>query len=321
MTIVFSHVPKTAGTSLRATLTNQFRKSKVLLDYGPQSDVTSDAVRHYIYEKQDFHAFKNYLNKKSIKLLAGHFDGYKYIPLVGARNTISVIREPTARIVSEYKHLQRMNRVNKGFDEFISQESSLNKQVKWLGNIKLPLIGFVGITENFSSSISIMNKLYNLKLKYLELNTASDSKNEHLAKADRHSLKKLNELDLKFYENVKSWHLNIENQLSRSEALIRGWVDFDRHANKFVGACWLDNNLTGKNQSVMPLEVIILVDDCYFCTIVANEYNKYVAQFSDIRSGYVGFSIPLHSIPKYKKLTFINALNRCPLYQGNFENQ
>ena len=320
MTIVFSHVPKTAGTSLRATLTKQFRKSKVLLDYGPQSDVTSDCVRYYIYEKRDFHAFKSYLDKKNIKLLAGHFDGYKYVPLVGARNTISVIREPAARIESEYKHLQRMNRVSKGFNEFISEASSVNKQVKWLGNIKLPLIGFVGITENYGSSISIINKLFNLKLKYLELNTAIDRKSELVASIDRHSLEKLNKLDLKFYENVRNWHQNIENQLKDSNVLVRGWVDFDSHASKFVGACWLDSNLTGKNQALVPVEVIVLVDDTYFCTIVANEYNKYVAQFSDVRTGYVGFSIPVESLPKYRKLTFINAINRCLLYQGTFES-
>tara|TARA_Y100000780_G_C13602713_1_gene385258 strand:- start:40 stop:996 length:957 start_codon:yes stop_codon:yes gene_type:complete len=317
MTIVFSHVPKTAGTSLRATLTKQFRKSKVLLDYGPQSDVTSDCVRYYIYEKQDFHAFKIYLDKKNIKLLAGHFDGHKYIPLVGARNIISVIREPTARIESEYKHLQRMNRVSKGFNEFISEASSVNKQVKWLGNIKLPLIGFVGITESYGSSISIINKLFKLKLKYLELNAAIEKKSELVASIDRQNLEKLNKLDLKFYENVRSWHQNIENQLRCSNVLVRGWVDFDSFARKFVGACWIDSNLTRENQAV---EVIVLVDDCYFCTIVANEYNKYVAQFSDIRTGYVGFSIPIESLPKYRKLSFINAVNRCQLYQGTFEN-
>jgi len=314
MTLVFSHVPKTAGTSLRATLTSQFRKRKVLLDYGPESDFTSDAVRHLIYEENDFYKFGEYLRKKRIKLVAGHFDSYRYAPLVGSQNVISVIREPSSRILSEYKHLQRMGRYNNSFDSFIKENGSINKQVKWLGNIKLPLLGFVGITESYGSSIDLLNKLYGLKLKNLELNKTSVNSKETLSIKVLEDIRRLNRLDGMFYQKVNSWMDIIQEQLIKSDILVRGWVDYDKNADSYVGACWLDSRLNGSLDVSSIAEVQVKVDDKTVLSVAANKYNKYVAQYSSIRNGYVGFVIPASSMPKGEKIEFVNSFNKCRLF-------
>lgn len=314
MTLVFSHIPKTAGTSLRATLSNQFRTSKVLLDYGPDSSFTSDVVKQYIYEKKDFYRFKCYLKNKKIKLIAGHFDSYKYAPLVGAQNVISMIRKPSDRVISEYYHLKKMSNYNRSPVEFVKSTNAINKQVKWLGHIKLPLIGFVGITEEYSKSLNLINRIHSLKLKEFQLNQSErkpDIKNIFsMSEELQIDLYSLNKLDIKYYELVKLWLNNIDNQISTSSNLVRGWVDFDKNANAYVGATWLDSAIHERFLSVEdPVPVEIYLDDVYCKTIVASQYNKYVAQYHNVRAGYVGFKINIDTLPKFKRIRIQNGIN------------
>ena len=50
---LFVHIPKTAGTSFRQAAESRFGLSRVLRDYGPNSDATSDTIKREVYSDDD----------------------------------------------------------------------------------------------------------------------------------------------------------------------------------------------------------------------------------------------------------------------------
>ena len=150
---LFIHIPKTAGTSFRLGLEAAFDNDSVCKDYSESSDETSDEVLENIYRKKDFYAFHQEFKKKGYRFLSGHFGVKKYIHLFGAENSITFLRDPVKRIVSEYNHFAHYHGYEKDFQSFYSDKRFVNKQLNIFSGVPWPLVGFIGLTERYSESL------------------------------------------------------------------------------------------------------------------------------------------------------------------------
>ncbi len=109
----FLHIPKTAGTSLRSVVEEQF----------PKDQVAPFSYMHELADvvKRDKNELINY------SLFAGHL-GHTLISLLPqSPRVITMIREPVSRTISRFKNLMR-NRVRKsvGHERFLDPEATID---------------------------------------------------------------------------------------------------------------------------------------------------------------------------------------------------
>ncbi len=108
----FLHIPKTAGTSLRSVIEEQF----------PSDHIAPFSYMHELADviKRDQRELERY------SLFAGHL-GHTLISLLPQQpRVITMIREPVGRTISRFKNLMR-NRLRKavGYERFLDPESTI----------------------------------------------------------------------------------------------------------------------------------------------------------------------------------------------------
>jgi len=315
MTILFTHIPKTAGTSFRYAFTEVFNNNELAFDYSAESHDTTDFVREYIYTKNDFWGLKETLAQKDVKLLSGHFKLSKYCRLFPAKKTITFVRDPLERVLSEYKHFVRNYNYKGSFEAFFHDKSFINKQSKILGDMPIPAIGVVGITERYAESLQLINTLYNLNLPMLSLNKASEQKSVDvvLCEEDRQTVLKLNNQDQVMYENSLSWFNNVLNQLAKSPGVkpLKGWIG-GVHDGEVYGAAWRDDE--SPNQG--PLKLDIFRNGQHVAQVNSGIYRQNLHILGVPRGGHVGFNF---KIPNWKAADVIEvkeALTEFPLFRS-----
>ena len=95
-TLLFMHVPKTGGTTLRAALTDAYERPERTLLYGSHAirgSYTSEAFR-------DLPASE----RAAARLVYGHFSWGLHESVPGASAYAAVVREPVERVISVYDH-------------------------------------------------------------------------------------------------------------------------------------------------------------------------------------------------------------------------
>ena len=170
----FMHIPKTAGTTFRHMLTRHFSDE----DTYPTHFHLMVNKGKYIKQQILIENRKDLLTKP---LIMGHYN-VRLIPhLRPGVNTIIFLREPLERIKSHVKHImQKEPNFEQGDPNKIIEarfEILTNLQARILGynkrkpNIEqvlenLEKITFVGLTEDFATSIEKLNKQFNWQLEY-----------------------------------------------------------------------------------------------------------------------------------------------------------
>jgi len=178
--IVYAHIPKTGGTSLRNILKKHY---KIKEDY-----------RKSINQEFD---------EKNYDLIVGHFNPSKYQKLYEDNwKFITWLREPAQRLYSLYYHYIRhkneyvicknnlieMNLNNKNktayeviknnmtLDEFIFSEVKKNDYKYFFSNFKIENFFFVGITENYENDLKVLSKKLNKNFDIIYNNTNPNKK-------------------------------------------------------------------------------------------------------------------------------------------------
>lgn len=146
--VVFVHVPKTAGTSLRHTLAENFGESggELILDYGLGAPETSGLVRRHL-AAGDRAGLCEALAARERFVLFGHLRAADYRALLPVADFVTVLRDPFERIVSEYNHFVTHYRYARSFREFIDGVPFRNRQSLFAGGIPLEAYSFVGLHE------------------------------------------------------------------------------------------------------------------------------------------------------------------------------
>ena len=216
--LIFIHLPKTAGTSLRRTIEKNYRSRELFFVYNKNPRFnTVDELRSFTPE--DFAKYK---------VIMGHFPfNRKLFPFEDHR-FVTIIREPVQRAISYYRHVM-------GRDEWRGREISLheymetsddiqfqNHQVRLLSGMKRNPITdkhlekaieniekyflYAGTSEKFLHTV---DHLYNLlewkKKKIFHENVSSEKLGlPPCSEDDLDRLKELNQYDIKLHEWVSN---------------------------------------------------------------------------------------------------------------------
>lgn len=200
--IVFIHIPKNAGSSLRVALE---KKLKVAYDYGLSNEKTSSFIKETFY-RQNFQEFLKVIKREQYQCLVGHFEAKKYACFFNrSTKIITFFREPIQRCISGYLHMCRHYGYNQEIEVFASKKHVQQSQA--IKGLDLDNI-FFGIQEDYENSIKLLSKQINIDLDIIKanINPNKRKKTQILYKCDSSLLKlfEINSLDdIKIYQRAK----------------------------------------------------------------------------------------------------------------------
>jgi hypothetical protein len=225
---IFVHIPKTAGTTLRAIIESHY----------PEDQICSIYQGNFIYlGREDFQKIPAE-EKKKFQIFCGHFEFGLHSHLPQPCKYITVLRDPVERIISLYHHHLNKNhfRTDKNaviiqsqlksgelsLADFVASGMSLqtdNWQTRFLSG-DLPEFGqctremlenakanlrehflVTGITERFDESVLLMQKALSWSPPYyVSKNISSDrSQKEELDPSTLDAIMRYNDLDAELY--------------------------------------------------------------------------------------------------------------------------
>lgn len=269
--------------------------------------MTSSLIKRWIENSPDYWEFNKALTASNVRLVAGHFPAGKYTSLLGVEKTISFVRDPLQRLVSEYQHMVRNYGLAKSFPEFYRLPHNVNRQFKLLGQANWSTLGFVGVTERYTDSLRIINKKYGLDIGHAIENTGRSDISSHydIDLETREELIQLNHKDTALFELVKeqfNWRLKLENMgcsFTRG-ALVR--VD----SGKLFGWALAED-------SDDPVDIEIMVNGEIRSSLKAIQDRPMLRALGIGRGGFVGFSFDISQLKVGDKVDCVVANTGQPL--------
>jgi hypothetical protein len=176
-TILFVHIPKTAGTSFRMAARRALG-DRIAFDYGPKGRNTSPLVREHLYPEgtypkgespDELAAYRRMLIEHRIVMTGGHLRYERFAGLFPPEQVITILRDPVARIVSHYHHEVRKGTAKGTVLEFCEERRRRNVQSRLLRGAPLRRLCF-GITERYAESIELLQQRLGVPLVRLHEN-------------------------------------------------------------------------------------------------------------------------------------------------------
>lgn len=277
--ILFVHIPKTAGTSFRHSAKKFFGDENTYFDYNISSSETSEIIKKYVYEKNDFYALSLNLFQKENIFLSGHFHASKYSGLFDTLDVITFVRNPIEQVISHYKHFITYSNYKESIEVFVKENRFKNIQSKILANRPLELYGFIGLTEEYAKSLELINKDFNMELEVLKLN--SSIKDKYFDDEIINLIIKENQEDIKLYEKAKTIFKNylqcFEKELPYTYAHIQ-----EKSKKRIRGIAFQRNNKEA-------IELEIYENNKLISTVTASAYRPGIAYYCSTRKSFVGF--------------------------------
>lgn len=209
----FIHIPKTAGTTFRYLLYQQFQQERI---FSNQSMILNNNGRY-----QQFDTFKNLSieEQKAYELICGHYFFSFGQTLALEYQYMTFLRHPVERVMSHIYHMKRKheNLKEKPPEEVFELKIKLlsNFQIKYfMADHKGPIehdsiqkakenlesFAFVGLTDRFKESLSIAENNFNWKMTSMgKMNQAKD-KPMILSSEFVKRIEETSAADLEFYE-------------------------------------------------------------------------------------------------------------------------
>lgn len=279
------HIPKTAGTSLRKALEQYLQPERVEYDYGSESRETTPRVLQHVYTEGDLHAFRESMEADAIRLLAGHVPTGKYLPIFGAAECISIVREPVARLVSEFNHRVRVNGAKIQFEELYRTPEQINRQSRLLGKVAPEAMGFLGLTEQYPEAVRILNAAYGWGLRCLSLNRADPGQLgvEDLSRGTVREIRELNSRDVRLHERAQELLRQRLVLLDSGKPFVHGLVEAPG-PDRIRGWAWYEFRMRNA-----PVELELLVNGNVEQTARAVTPREDLLVWGPPRHGCVGF--------------------------------
>lgn len=202
--IIFTHIPKTAGSSFRNEAEHCFGSDKTVYDYQPMSMLTSSLVREWVFDRQDMEGFAKAVERGGCRFLTGHFPRAKYAEVFPDAAFVSWVREPVAQVWSLYRHFCRHHDYDRDLETFCTDPRFRNLQTRRVGP-NPETMAFIGITEAYGQSLQRFNDIFSLNFRERRANTSPDSDLAacELPRDVQDRIRSLNAKDMALYEQVK----------------------------------------------------------------------------------------------------------------------
>lgn len=284
-TFLFIHIPKTGGTSFRKGLESVIGSKATYYDYGSGSRVTSPVILNAKYNNLDVYSLSgSEISKKRMSLLCGHVKILDYANLVSPANIITFLRDPVQRVISNYEHLKRNGDYEGTLEAFILDERFSNIQSKFLNGFPPEAIGFIGITERYLDSLTLLERQFSLSIPELRLNvnnklhSSSYSVDNTLVEL----IRKQNDLDIRMYRRAQEIFNHRLEYIAEYGICIYGYVD-NVNPHFVSGWCFINNN------SKKLVELSIYRNGVLVGEARTTEARPYFKQINAPREGYIGF--------------------------------
>ena len=243
--IIFLHIPKAGGTTLRNVLYHQYSRRNI---YEIGEDVNGD-IKHFKGLAES--------KRKKIKLLSGHMSHGLHIYLPGRSLYLTMLRDPVKRVYSEYRflssntlhplyaivskltfreylHVNPTRQANNGQTRLLSGNSfddqtgipgiiplGRNDLEKALKNLKV-YFPTIGLLERFDETLLLWRCQLGWRPPFYEKKNITARSSEPLDDADVAYVRELNRYDLILYdmavtyfnENLRQQPESFKKQLS-----------------------------------------------------------------------------------------------------------
>jgi len=282
--ILFSHIPKTAGTSFRVATNRYAWGWKVYSDYDMKSRMTSRIIRT-IYETGDVSRITSINSHKS--LLAGHFPIKKYIRYYPVYRVITFMRDPVQRIISHYYDLQRRIDYSGSLEEFVNDPRFQNNQCHFFEDVPLEAVGAVGISEFYDESLELFDNLYALKPRISRLNSNKSKKELFYMTTGKmvEEIRRLNSIDYRLYNKALRIFLLRRHMQQKQLPYVYGRID--GISDNTVRGWAVDPLRTG------PVKLEVMLNDQPVTQLDADISRPELQAINIARDGQVGFSCTL----------------------------
>lgn len=250
-TVIFLHVPKTAGTTLIRVMEQQYRPEDV----------------YSVVEPRDFQdlAALSETRKAEFRLLVGHMDFGAHELLPGSSTYFTLLRHPIERVIShyyfmlqepQYQYYDIITSSHMNLKKFIESEIDImmdNVQTRMLSGKGAQLafgtcteevletakknlrehFTVVGLTERFDETLLLLKRAFGWQNSfYLKRNvTTSRLKRDELPAATLDTIINANQLDMELYRYATAL---FKEQVHRQGPLFPARVKLFQSANKLL---------------------------------------------------------------------------------------
>jgi len=225
--LISVHIPKTAGTSLKEALIDVFGK-RLLLEYSTQP-LSSSVVDRAVQLKCRLRV--NCGGQRIVKrydAIHGHFAAGTFVNLPCAKQFSVFLRDPVHRVISQYFHWKEEWKVqhsmfhrshrrlvrhsvwkyafqNKlSINEFAALPEMVNFYSIFLSGMSLEQFDFVGLQEEYHTSLRLFEKIFGIKVQERRDNIGKQDRREDLlADADLDGLRLTQEANLQIYDQAR----------------------------------------------------------------------------------------------------------------------
>ncbi len=209
--IISLHMPKTAGSSFRFFLRDQFQDA-VYFDYNDSPDhLSKEEIREKLqFYKACYYGFKKfYFLYRKKQCIHGHFLAAKYGFYKNDKNIfVTWLRDPLERLGSHYYYWQRSYHPTRSkplhkrvieekwsFERFCFSGEMQNLYSRYIIGFPMENFDFIGIVENFEEDFSYFVNKY-LGLEKMEIEVVNSNPNPRASYFQ----------DIPFYRELRDYH-------------------------------------------------------------------------------------------------------------------
>ncbi len=316
--LFFVHIPKTAGTSFRLAAKDFFGDESTFYDYGEKYIETHPKIVELEYQKKDRFAAGQYISKHA-KFLSGHVSYLKYAPFINAASVITFVRSPDQHIRSHFEHYVRLHGYKESFETFILESRFINLQSRLLTSIGIDSLGFVGLAEEYDTSITLINSLYQIDFQRLQANKNQKKEAASYVLTDKELalIQEHNQADYSLYKQACIRFQRQKQAVEESVPFIRfGLLPLPLQRAQQVIRGWATCYESNKAQNIT-----VFINGHKAETIIANEYIGIANERNMNRTGFIGFTYHFpKDIKPNDKIEFYSAINNALLHTTYFKS-
>jgi hypothetical protein len=229
--VVFVHIPKTAGTSMRNMLVAALPAAAKIFNYYDDtariSGTFTNAFTADILTPEKLLAHRSKLPRDQQLLVCGHFPVSSLTSAFHPASFITFLRDPVDRVVSNYRYVVKGGNFSGSFAEFYESADQINVQCRQLRGADLRDIGFIGLVELMPDMVRALSRHLGVELRTRVDNITSRFPQPTIDAATRSRILALNHDDLCLYRHIEAnldYFTNYRGRSDISSRLGRGKV-------------------------------------------------------------------------------------------------